>query len=121
MSDKVLHEITPREAWDLYREGKAILIDVREPAEFAVERVRGALLSPLATLNPTALPDGKGGKRIIFYCASGNRSRQAATAYLGAGRSEATHVLGGMAAWKEAQLPYVGVDPMTGGIRDRNV
>lgn len=118
---KTFHEITPHEAWELYQAGQAIIIDVREPSEYAVERIRGALLSPIATLNATALPDGKGGKRIVFSCASGNRSARAALAYLDAGREEATHIKGGMKAWKEAGLPYVGVDPATGGIKDRNV
>ena len=118
---KTLFEITPQEAWELYQAGQAIIIDVREPAEYAVERIRGALLSPIATLNPTALPDGKGGKRIIFHCASGARSARAAALYLDAGRTEATHIKGGIIAWKQAGLPYVGVDPATGGIKDRNV
>lgn len=118
---KTIHEITPDEAWGLYDDGKAIIVDVREPAEFAVERVKGALLSPLATLNATALPDGKGGKRIIFMCAGGNRSARAALAYIDAGRDEATHIKGGMSAWKASGLPYVGVDPMTGGIKDKQL
>ena len=118
---KTFYEITPEEAWELFQAGQAIIIDVREPAEYSVERIKGALLSPIATLNPTALPDGKGGKRIIFHCASGNRSARAAAAYLDAGRTEATHIKGGIAAWKKAGLPYVGVDPATGGIKDKNV
>ena len=118
---KTLFEITPQEAWELFQAGQAIIIDVREPSEYAVERIRGALLSPIATLNPTALPDGKGGKRIIFHCASGARSARAAALYLDAGRQEATHIKGGIIAWKQAGLPFVGVDPATGGIKDKNV
>lgn len=41
----------------LLNAGKLQLIDVREPAEYASERIAGALLYPLSTFDATSLPD----------------------------------------------------------------
>ena len=39
------------------KEEAIVLIDVREPPEYAAERIHGALLYPLSTFDPHALPD----------------------------------------------------------------
>ena len=39
----------------LLKEDAIVLIDVREPAEYAAERIHGALLFPLSTFDPHAL------------------------------------------------------------------
>ena len=43
--------------------GQVELIDVREPAEFAVERIHGALNLPLSTFDPSTLPEA--GDKLI--------------------------------------------------------
>jgi rhodanese-related sulfurtransferase len=58
------------------------------------------------------------GKRIIFSCASGNRSKVVAERVLAAGFGPVAHMEGGLAGWKRARLPYVATDPMTGGTRN---
>ena len=95
-----------------------LLIDVREPDEYAAERIHGALLYPLSTFDPRALPD-TGNTRIVFQCGSGMRSAKAMAAASAAGLPIAGHLAGGIQAWKEAGLPVIAIDPATGMPRER--
>jgi rhodanese-related sulfurtransferase len=90
----------------LLNTGKVLLIDVREPAEYASERISGSFLYPLSTFDATAIP-ADGPRRVVFQCGSGKRSLAAAEKCLAAGRSHAEHMGGGIAAWKAAGLPVV--------------
>lgn len=90
----------------LLHAGKILLIDVREPSEYASERIAGALLYPLSTFDANALPDD-GPRRVVFHCGSGKRSLTAAERRLGAGQKQAAHMGGGIAAWKAAGLPVI--------------
>jgi rhodanese-related sulfurtransferase len=84
-----------------------LLIDVREPDEFAAEQIAGALNVPLSTFNPAALPDAAG-KTIVLQCAGGKRSAMAVDKCRKANQAIETHLDGGLAAWKAAGLPTVG-------------
>jgi rhodanese-related sulfurtransferase len=86
--------------------GKVLLIDVREPAEYAAERIQGALLYPLSTFDASLLPPD-GARRMVFHCAGGKRSLAAAEQRLAAGSTHAAHMGGGLAAWKTAGLPVI--------------
>lgn len=86
--------------------GKAVLIDVREPDEFAAGHIAGAHNHPLSTFDPAALPPA-GGKRLVLQCAGGKRSGLALDRCAQAGAAVDTHLEGGLAAWKEAGLPVV--------------
>ena len=109
----VLHELEAPQVHALLRSRQAVLIDVREPAEFEAERIPGALLFPLSGFDPGLLPlDGS--KRVILQCGTGRRSAQAAQRLLENGTSEAAHLAGGLKAWKEAGLPTTAFDPATG-------
>ncbi len=88
---------------------KVLLIDVREPEEYASERIAGALLFPLSTFDPAALPDDES-RRVVFHCGSGKRSLAAAERRLAAGQLHAAHMGGGLAAWKAAGLPVITPD-----------
>ncbi|HEX5378888.1 MAG TPA: rhodanese-like domain-containing protein [Phenylobacterium sp.] len=95
-----------------------LLIDVREPAEFAAERIHGALNFPLSTFDPGALPPA-GDKLMVFQCGSGKRSAMAVEQCRKAGHAIDTHLAGGIMAWKSAGLPTVSIDSDTGAVRDR--
>jgi rhodanese-related sulfurtransferase len=111
----VLHELEAPQVHALLRSHQAVLIDVREPAEFEAERIPGALLFPLSGFDPGLLPlDGS--KRIIFQCGTGRRSAQAAKRLLEDGSGEVAHLAGGLKAWKEAGLPLTAFDPSTGRV-----
>ncbi|MCT7990766.1 rhodanese-like domain-containing protein [Laspinema olomoucense] len=80
---------------------KISLLDVREAGEFAGEHIKGATLLPLSQFDPKS-PKLQGGKNIVLYCQSGNRSRQAAQKLLAAGVTEVMQLKGGINAWKQA-------------------
>ena len=103
-----IETMEPEQIADLLRSGKALLIDVREPAEYAMERIHGALLFPLSTFDAAALPDD-GDRRVIFHCGSGKRSLAAAEKRLAAGHEHAAHMRGGIIAWKAAGLPVISL------------
>ena len=114
----MLKDLTPQELHDHLAAGAITLIDVREPREYAAERIHGALLYPLSTFDPKNLPSEEG-KPIVFHCGTGKRSGMAAEKYLVARPGEAAHLAGGIKAWKEAGLPTIEIDPETGQIIDR--
>jgi rhodanese-related sulfurtransferase len=97
--------LDPTEVSRLLEAGKVLLIDVREPAEYAAERIQGALLYPLS-FDATMLP-ADGARRVVFHCAGGRRSLTAAEKRLEAGSAHAAHMGGGIAAWKTAGLPVI--------------
>jgi rhodanese-related sulfurtransferase len=45
------------------------------------------------------------GKRLVFYCAFGERSAMAVQAAQAAGLASSRHIHGGMQAWQQAQGP----------------
>lgn len=82
-------------------EGRYLLVDVREPGEYDAEHIEGAVLFPLSTFDPAALPD-PGARQIVFQCALGGRSARAAAAAAAAGIKANRHLAGGLKAWKAA-------------------
>lgn len=82
------------------------IVDVREPDEWATGHVPGARLVPLGLLraDPTgALPRDS----IVFVCAKGGRSAQAAELAEKVGKKSVFNLNGGTDAWRAAQLPIV--------------
>lgn len=101
-----LPTIDAREAERRLREDpdRPLLIDVREPNEFAMVRAAGAVLIPTSVFAarvgelPTDRP-------LLVVCHVGGRSA-AVTGYLvRAGRTDVVNVAGGMEAWEAAGLP----------------
>ena len=99
--------LPPAEVAERLRNGRAVLVDIREPDEFAAEKIAGALNVPLSTFNPAALPDAAG-KTIVLQCAGGKRSTMAVDKCRKANQAIESHLAGGLAAWKAAGLPTVG-------------
>jgi rhodanese-related sulfurtransferase len=105
-------EFDPEEVKELLDAGRILLIDVREPAEYAAERIPGALLYPLSTFDVTQLPPDEP-RQVVFSCAAGGRSLTAARQRLAQGHP-AAHMAGGISEWKAAGLPTIRIDPRTG-------
>jgi rhodanese-related sulfurtransferase len=103
-----LEELSPQQVAELLSTHQIVLIDVREPEEYAAQRIAGALLFPLSTLDARALPPD-GPRRVVFQCGSGKRSATAAQARLAAGAARAAHLTGGIGAWKAAGLPVLQI------------
>ena len=112
MSEKTLHELSPSDVKAKLDAHEIVLIDVREPNEYEAERIPGALNFPLSTFQPNSLPTG--GKLVVLHCAAGKRSGMAAQKCFECGADDATHMAGGLGAWKQAGLPLITVDPATG-------
>ncbi len=77
-----------------------VLIDVREPGEFEIVQIPGAILIPKGDfMDGSALADLPTDKRIVLHCKVGGRSAEALAVVKGAGFSDAVHVGGGVLAW----------------------
>jgi rhodanese-related sulfurtransferase len=86
----------------------ALLIDVREPDEYAQGHPPGSTLIPLGQLEKRlAELSGSKDKPIALFCRSGNRSSQAQKILERAGFTAAVNVEGGLVAWQKAGLPVV--------------
>lgn len=102
--------MTPAEALELVKTGKAVLVDVREEEELRESGyAQGALWMPTSEISEdtpkwqefkSKLPKDK---PVILYCRSGNRSGRLAEFLAQDGYS--TVNLGGFCDWKAAQLP----------------
>jgi rhodanese-related sulfurtransferase len=103
VADQVL-DMTPEEVAKGVTEGRYLLVDVREPNEVAVEAYPGAVVVPLSSFDPQAIPDPQG-KQVVFACRSGKRSVTASLAAQAAGLPYDRHLAGGILAWKAAGLP----------------
>jgi len=113
IGDGILEHWTPEEVRDAYDRNEIALIDVRTPQEYMVEKIEGALLAPITSFDADKLPS-QDGKRIVFYCGAGGRSRKAAVLSLEHGFDKIAHMEGGFGAWKKRGLPYIGTEEKTG-------
>lgn len=114
---RAIADLDPRDVQALLDAGRILLIDVREPMEYAAERIHGALLYPLSTFDAAALPPDDP-REVVFHCGSGKRSHSAAQKRLTAGAAQARHMAGGIGAWRAAGLPTIRIDPASGAIVD---
>jgi sulfur dioxygenase len=101
--------VTANEAQSLIERPDVILIDLREIGEREKQgAIPGALHAPYALLQNNVGPGGllsglvADGKRLLFYCAFGERSAMAVQAAQDVGLSTSCHIEGGLAAWKSA-------------------
>jgi len=105
--------VGPVEARELVAAG-AMLLDVREPAEWDAGHVPGVRHVPLGALpgHLGALPRDR---RVVVVCRSGHRSAQA-TALLTRSGVDAVNLDGGMRAWAAADLPVERADGRQGSV-----
>jgi rhodanese-related sulfurtransferase len=99
-----VRDLTPQEVVQGLRAGRLVLVDVREPNETALERFPEAVLVPLSSFDPAAIPD-PAGREVVFACRSGRRSLTASLAAQEQGFPYGAHLAGGILAWKAAGLP----------------
>jgi rhodanese-related sulfurtransferase len=96
--------LTPEQVAQGLKEGRMLLVDVREPNETAVESYPDAVIVPLSSFDPSDIPDPQG-KQVVFACRSGRRSITASLAAQDAGYPYSAHLAGGILGWKAAGLP----------------
>jgi rhodanese-related sulfurtransferase len=99
-------QISPAEAKRRLDAGTAVLIDVREPAEYARENIADARLVPLSVFGPDKFAQERAAATaIIFHCQSGNRTCMNFDKLEAVGLPQVYVLEGGLGAWKEAGLP----------------
>ena len=93
-------EISPREAIaERKAGGGAVFLDVREPNEWNLGHVPGAVHIPRGTLETTIEQRVPRDKRVVIYCAGGNRSALAADTLQQMGYTDVASVAEGWRGW----------------------
>jgi len=101
-----VREIGALEATQLINRRDALMLDLREPKDYAGGRVPNAMHLPQSQLASRAHELEKLTARpVIAYCERGQRSRTAAAALTRLGFAEVYTLRGGLRAWSEAGLP----------------
>jgi rhodanese-related sulfurtransferase len=88
------------------RDSGALLIDVREPSEWAAGHISGATLIPLGQL-ASRLSEVPRDRTIVTVCRTGIRAAQGRDILRQAGLTAVTSMAGGMTDWIAAGRPVV--------------
>ena len=97
--------VSTTDAVQLINREKAVLIDIREPHEYAAGHAAGAKSVPLSQLETaTTLPKNKT-VPLVVLCATGSRAGRAVTTLNKLGFANAKALAGGLVAWRAANLP----------------
>lgn len=105
--------VSPAQAMDLVGSADVALIDLRERGERRKHgTIAGSLHAPYPHLEENIRPGGMlyelasaTSRRLVFYCAFGERSAMAVEAAQDAGIASACHIHGGLDAWRRAGGP----------------
>jgi rhodanese-related sulfurtransferase len=98
--------VSTTQATHLINREDALVVDVREPNEFAAAHLLGAKSLPLARLDASGADLAKRKERpVIVYCDGGDRSAKALAALKKQGFTRVASLSGGIAAWQQAGLP----------------
>jgi rhodanese-related sulfurtransferase len=99
-------EVGAMQAVHLLNRKDAVMIDVREPAEFNSGHAPNARNIPLAQLDKRIGELEKFKHRpAVIVCQNGGRSHSATTALKKAGFAEVVVLAGGFGAWQQANMP----------------
>jgi molybdopterin/thiamine biosynthesis adenylyltransferase/rhodanese-related sulfurtransferase len=103
--EQILHqsglEITPEELKEKLENGEdIILIDVREPVEYEINRIEGSKLIPLSKL-PEKVNELDQTREIVLYCKMGGRSARGVQLLRELGFTRVKNLAGGIDAWIE--------------------
>jgi len=98
--------LSPSKATRLMNNNDTLILDVRTPADFNSGHIKGAKNMPLSdfTTSIDKLANDKK-KPVLVYCASGNTVTKAIKVLQKAGFEQVNNLEGGIAAWKEANMP----------------
>ena len=102
--------LTAKDVMRARRQPEYILVDLREEAERARDGVipdsvhapYGQLASMIRPGGALRALAGRPGHRLVYYCAFGERSAMAVDSSLECGLGNVCHMIGGVAAWREA-------------------
>lgn len=97
-----VREVTAREAQPLQAQGDVAFLDVREPNEWNLGHIPGAVHIPRGTLETTIEQRLPRDRQIVLYCASGNRSALAADTLQQMGYENVASMAGGWRDWVQS-------------------
>ncbi len=100
-------EVDPLVLQEWIAAGEAIVIDVREPKEFAAGHIPGSRSMPLSVFQPELVPVG-GAQKVVLHCAAGTRAGEACRKLAEIGRNDVYLFRAGMQGWQAAELPVEG-------------
>ncbi|CCD98922.1 MBL fold metallo-hydrolase [Bradyrhizobium sp. STM 3809] len=111
--------LSAREAIECLGRPDVLLVDLRERSERAKHgTLAGALHAPYPGIADNLKPGGMlrevaaaTGRRIVFFCAYGERSAMAVQTAQAAGLLNTAHIEGGLDAWRKAGGPTVAGEP----------
>jgi len=96
--DQVFY-VSPEQINTWRNNGQAVIVDVREPEEWADSHIPGAIFLPLSQFDVSQIPQ-TGGKHLVFHCRSGRRCGMAAEiAVAGGYKGVIKRMEGGFIAW----------------------
>ncbi len=108
----VIDGVSVPSALGLRDDPEVVFVDVREGSEWAQGHIPGAVHAPRGHLEFLADPEFPRhnaalvqDKMLVLYCATGGRSTLAAKTLHDMGFARACSLVGGMAAWKQADGP----------------
>jgi rhodanese-related sulfurtransferase len=107
--------LSPRQAIERLGRPEILLVDLRETSERIKHGLlAGALHAPYPAIEQNLKPGGMlrevaaaTGRRIVFFCAFGERSAMAVKAAKDLGLANTAHIAGGIDAWKKAGGPVL--------------
>lgn len=95
-------DVTTAKQW--LDKNQAILIDVREPVEYALQKIAGAALHPVGSISVKGIPQTD--KKILIYCQKGARGSNACQKLMTVDEAlEVYNIKGGIEAWQQSGLP----------------
>ncbi|MFP4346346.1 MAG: rhodanese-like domain-containing protein [Anaerolineales bacterium] len=94
-------DLSVEEVHTLFTGEEIVVLDVREPWEYAEGHIPGTTLIPLGEL-PDRIAEIPEDEVIVIVCRSGNRSSRAQRFLSQQGFDSVHNMLGGMLAWEDA-------------------
>ena len=98
-----IREVSPQDVQQMQRDGADVVyLDVREPNEWNLGRVPGAMHIPRGTLETKVEQMVPRDREVVIYCAGGNRSALAADTLQQMGYDKVSSMAGGWRDWVQS-------------------
>ena len=98
-----IREVTPAQVREMRARGEtAVYLDVREPNEWNLGHLPGAMHIPRGTLETKVEAVVPRDRKVVIYCASGNRSALAADTMQQMGYTDVVSMSGGFTGWAQS-------------------